>query len=155
MKNIAIFTAILLAGTAVTPAFADDRGGKNNRPSFEELDTNKDGSLSKEEIEARGMGRFAKMDANSDGKLTAEEIVAQAPEGKKDRAERRANRMIKRFDKNEDGAISMDELPRRAGKMFDRIDANSDGKIDKAEFEAAKAKMGGKRGGHRNADKSE
>lgn len=43
---------------------------------------------------------------------------------------------IKRFDKNNDGALQKDELPPRLAQAFDRFDKNNDGKLDRAEVEA-------------------
>jgi len=40
---------------------------------------------------------------------------------------------IKKFDKNNDGVLSKDELPPQMAKGFDRIDRNGDGKLDAAE----------------------
>src|SRR5262245_24581135 len=42
---------------------------------------------------------------------------------------------IKRFDKNNDGALTKDECPPGLAKIFDRFDTNHDGKLDKQEIE--------------------
>src|SRR5262249_791034 len=43
---------------------------------------------------------------------------------------------LKRFDKNQDGFITKDELPQQFARAFDRADANQDGKLDKKEIES-------------------
>ena len=153
MKKIIILTtALALTGMGGVAMAKDHRGG-GKMASFEELDTNNDGQISLEEMQARGAARFAEADANNDGSLSVDEMVANAKEGKEDRAKRRAERMIDRFDENDNGALELSELPRRGGeRMFERVDADNSGGISKEEFEAAKEKRGGRKGGKKNKD---
>ncbi len=78
MKKILLLTAAVLAIQAL-PALAEDggqqKGGKGMR-IFEMQDTDKDGSVSKEEFMKFNEGRFAETDANSDGKVSKEEVKA-------------------------------------------------------------------------------
>lgn len=46
-----------------------------------------------------------------------------------------AEDFIKRFDKNNDGFLTQDEMPARLAGMFDKIDTNGDGKLDQQEVE--------------------
>ena len=69
---------------------------------FDALDTNKDGVISRDEIE-EAVQAFAKLDENKDGKLSRKEM----PE--------RMQRMLDRGDSNKDGALDRDELK----KMFE------------------------------------
>ena len=141
--------AVALTGFAGV-AYAK-KGGHKDRPSFEELDTNADGKITLEEMQARGAARFAETDTNGDGLLSAEEMLAAHDNAK----ERRVNRMIEMRDANGDGQLSMEEMrPKeakeggksRGGRMFERFDTDNDGAVTKAEFDAAVAKHG-KRGG--------
>lgn len=123
---------------------------------FATLDADKDGKITKAEMEAAKAARFAAMDSNSDGKVSAEEMTAAR---EKMRAERQATmmtRMIAKFDTDGDGMLSATEMPTppNGDAMFDRIDTDKDGAISQAEADAAKqmmqermAERGGK-GGH-------
>jgi Ca2+-binding EF-hand superfamily protein len=47
-----------------------------------------------------------------------------------------ADDFIKRFDLNEDGYLTRDELPPRVAALFDQADKNGDGKLDRQEVQA-------------------
>jgi Ca2+-binding EF-hand superfamily protein len=49
--------------------------------------------------------------------------------------------VIKRLDKNGDGALQKDELPPALARAFDRFDKNNDGKLDRGEVEAMMAAL--------------
>ena len=141
-----ILMAALLSGLVVAAGAASADGHRGERPDFATLDLNGDGMLSLEELQNQGEARFAAADTNGDGGLSAEELIAAAGA----RAAERAEQMIERHDENGDGVLQIDEMPRpgdRADRMFDRVDADEDGLISEAEFEAAKDRMGERRGG--------
>jgi hypothetical protein len=78
------YALLILAALAVSaPAFAADEAAAPAAteaaaaPDFAKLDTNADGSLSKEEFEAAKLeGKtFDGVDADKDGKVTAEELA--------------------------------------------------------------------------------
>jgi Ca2+-binding EF-hand superfamily protein len=59
------------------------------------------------------------------------------------------------MDKDQNGKISKDEAEGRFAENFDAFDADADGNVTKEEFSAARAKLGGGRGGRpRNAEAS-
>ncbi|HQL88621.1 MAG TPA: EF-hand domain-containing protein, partial [Lentisphaeria bacterium] len=63
---------------------------------------------------------------------------------------------LARFDKNQDGVVTRDELPAdrpRMAEMFDRLDANKDGKLDQDELKGGRAP--GNRGGERRRHQAE
>lgn len=117
--------------------------------SFEKMDTNDDGYLTKEDRSVRmkkGDGpypdkagkRGAKgdrpdmyedLDSDDDGVLTRDEFTDGA-------VERFDERMAKR-----DPEAMRDKVEERAGAHFDRLDADDDGKVTKDEMDAARAKM--------------
>lgn len=157
MKHILQIAA--LGSLIVVGGMADAHGrkGRLNEMSFEELDVNGDGKLTREDREARGAAMFAKADTDGDGVLSRAEIEAQGAE----RARLRVGKMIERLDTDGDGALSLEEMKagregrkgkRHGGKRgwMKRFDSNGDGAIDKAEFDAAKAKMAERRKTHKN-----
>ncbi|KIC13838.1 EF-hand domain-containing protein [Leisingera sp. ANG-Vp] len=156
MKHVK-FIAVIVAAAGVAAggaALAKGYGHHGPKMSFEEIDADGNGEVTKAELQAMKEARFAKADADGDGKLTLEEMQAHAQE----RANERAAQMLERFDKDGDGALSKDELPqpRRAGKMFDRMDADGSGGISKEEFEEARMHHRGKhRHGNGHGDETE
>lgn len=93
MNAIRLFALLgLFAFTSSAVVAAD--GEKPKRMSPDELDTNKDGALSKEELAAapeRMRGYLLKSDADMDGALSKEELAKAKEESDKRRAEREKN----------------------------------------------------------------
>lgn len=118
---------------------------------FDQLDTNKDGKLSREEMPRgkhgrRGPGRghgeqLAKLDVNKDGRISREEAKADP-------------RLAERFDQmdiNKDGFLDKADrelrMKQHRDAWFAAADTNKDGQLSKAEFDAAKGPMHGPRHG--------
>lgn len=159
MNNTALITALGLAIFAGGAIAANDAGqGKHHRPhhSFEELDSDGDGKLTKGEMEAHMQARFSGADTDGDGALSREELLARVNERQAKRAEKYVDHMLERHDSNGDGALTMDEMKaRHQGKMFARMDADQDGAVTKEEFDAMRDKhKGRKHGGHGAKDKA-
>ncbi|SOD95974.1 EF-hand domain-containing protein [Caenispirillum bisanense] len=111
-----------------------------------QLDTDKDGAVSKAEFQAMHDQRFTALDADKDGTVSQDEFVnadpqamgmgmgpgwnADAmPEAMKDMmAERRAF-MFRGLDADDSRTLTKDELAAHAEPRFEMIDANDDGKI--------------------------
>lgn len=150
---ISTVAALTLTGGAAL-AFGKDRmGGHFGGPrgemfNFEEMDTNADGKITKEEIAAHFKARFDAADTDKDGTLSAEEIVAQRQQQMADRMARQAKHMIVDRDANDDGKLSLEEMqPKQQGKMFDRLDADKDGAISAEEMAQMQNKMQKRMGG--------
>ncbi|MCH9655629.1 MAG: hypothetical protein K0U86_21595 [Planctomycetes bacterium] len=149
----------------------EGRGGPGGRPSFMKmlpiivvLDANKDGEISKEEME-NATAALQKLDKDKNGKLTEDELRPNfgrrggdrrgpggpgnvggrdgdrrgpgGPGGPGNREGFSSESFIKKImdnDKNKDGKLTKEELPERMQSMFDRIDTNKDKEIDKAEL---------------------
>ena len=162
MKRIILLSAA--ASTLIaTPTLAQQvRGGAERgagvtraevetrlRDMFERVDSNRDGFLTKAEVQAfrgvaradrRGNGaerresRFTRLDGNSDGSISRDEFFARGQSGDRAgrgerqslRAERRAARLERRGQR---GGM----MARLGGKRFERIDSNKDGRISLAE----------------------
>lgn len=167
MNRIQIGALLVILGGAVTlTAVADHHGDKQHRgkhgmmPPIEEVDTNADGNITLDELQAHKALRFQSADTNGDGVVSSTEFEAAADARKAEREAKRRDRAFKAMDANADGTITADEHAAfRAERMqarFDRVDENGDGMISEAEREAAKAKRKGKRGhGNRPAPDAE
>ena len=138
--------AVLAAGGV---AIASDHGGWRKhsgermrdmgRKMFEQADTDKDGAVSAAEFGARLEENHLAADRNGDGAVDRAEFVA-AIEARvendrvKRRAGRIADRMLVRFDLDEDGKVTRAEFENRAKKHFALADWNDDGKVEPAEL---------------------
>lgn len=150
-----IVAASLVAGAGAAVADGMKHGRKGGMgpmmPDFSAVDTNGDGKLTQEEMQAHAKARFDAADTNGDGKLSVDELAAAAQKREEERRAKKAARMLERLDANNDGALSFDEMPgqqSRADRMFARMDADGDGAISKEEMDAAAAKFKERRGKH-------
>ncbi|MFY0597698.1 MAG: EF-hand domain-containing protein [Cognatishimia sp.] len=156
MKRAVLISGVTAMALALTAGVASAKGGHGKhgpRVSFEQLDVNGDGQITKDEIAAAATARFNEADTNGDGNLSAEELAAASERAK----EERIAKMIEKRDENGDGVLSQAEMqPKedRTDKMFERMDENGDGVISAEEFEAAKSKRKGKRGDKGKKDES-
>lgn len=97
---------------------------------FRKFDTNKDGLLSQEELEAGRDGVFAAADTSGDGVLTQEEFVENKLAKPR---EIHSKRFIVR-DANGDGSLTPDENKGNIPLIFERLDTNGDGFISREEL---------------------
>lgn len=114
---------------------------------FETLDANKNGVIDRADRELRGKQRrdewFAKADADKDGKLTRAEIDQADVARRAEFQQRMQARMDERFtalDANKDGRLSRDEVKDkgRFAARFDALDTNKDGFLSKDELAAGR-----------------
>ncbi|MEQ8294227.1 MAG: EF-hand domain-containing protein [Roseovarius sp.] len=159
MKNgilMASLSAAILAAAATQGLAASDdsdKGHHGKRPSFEELDANGDGVVSREEMQARMQARFDEADADGDGRITREEMSARMEARASERRERFLNRMFERQDADADGALTLEEMRGdRADRMFAKVDQDGDGNVSREEFDAMKERMHKRHGKHKRGD---
>ncbi len=111
--------------------------------NFDKMDANGDGYVDARDRELRGKQRrdewFASADADKDGKLTRAEIDAADAHRRAQFQQRMQARGAERFaaaDSNKDGRISRDEAKSkpRLAERFDQLDANKDGFLSRDEL---------------------
>jgi Ca2+-binding EF-hand superfamily protein len=113
VKRIFLTLPVLAVLAAVQPAAADR--GPHRRPTFAELDTDGNGTVSEAEFVAplleHASERFTTLDADGNGSVTETEFVAPLVE--------HASEKFAAIDTDDDGAISEAELaaaPRGRGR---------------------------------------
>ena len=150
MTHKVFLTGILIASVSVAAtsavAMGPGFGRSGHQMSFEDLDKDGNGEVTREEMQMRVSDRFSQADTDGDGKLTQEEMVAAA----QSRMQQRVEAMIERFDADGDGAVSFDEMPRpdekRGARMFDLLDSDDSGGISKQEFAEMREHMAERHG---------
>ena len=140
-----------IGGLALTASAQQDRPHHMPGERLEALDTNGDGNISREEVDAVGAERFAAADTNGDGAISTEEFAAAADAMEAQRRAERQARMFEHLDKDSDGVLSSEELSMRVDHMFSRVDKDGDGVVTEAEREDARATMR-ERWGERHGD---
>jgi Ca2+-binding EF-hand superfamily protein len=81
-KNAALFGLLCATLLSISStSFAEDKQSEQPGPppSFEQLDTNGDGQLSKDEVKGPLQNDFDRFDANGDGMLSQDELPAPPP----------------------------------------------------------------------------
>ena len=100
------------------------------KPSrFDEIDTNKDGFVSRDEFTKSEKERFNEFDTNHDGKIDPKEVASSPP--LMERNLRTAERMTKQWDANGDGVVTREEFDKSAQDRFDKQDKDKTGKLAK------------------------
>jgi Ca2+-binding EF-hand superfamily protein len=142
-------------------------------PVMVALDTERDGVLSEEEIDA-AVSALKKLDQDSDGRIITAELLAfmQGPvrdgEGNRLPRPRRGpgeegtdsasdNPLVERFmrhDQNMDGKVSKEDLPRAMQRSFERYDADGDGSLTAEEIAQSSGRTPSRTRGRRGSDNS-
>ena len=168
MKTKLIIAAVVagLAATSVSAAGfgrGDDAGRMGGRMmqapmEFASLDTDGDGVLTLEELQAMPAAKFAEADTDGSGTLSQDEVATMVTAQMEQMAANRAQMMIAERDTDGDGLLSAEELQPKNGQglamMFARLDADADGTVTAEEFQTAQAQMAQRmqRGGEGHGD---
>ncbi len=114
-------------------------GAKSDQmmPMFGMMDENKDGKLSRDEVQKGVDKMFADADANKDGVITKDEMQSHHKR-MHDKMHAKVQEQLKAADKDGDGALSRVEVDGAGMQMlsrnFDKIDRNKDGKLTNDEL---------------------
>ena len=135
---------LTVAGTSVAQRM--QRGGMGmigamgGEQLLREVDTDRDGRMTQAEIDSAVNARFARFDADSNGRLSLDEFAAlwadvtrpaavrafqfMDPNGDggvtKAEVDEKTSRLVQRFDRNGDGALSMQDRGGRGGQDRNR-----------------------------------
>lgn len=144
LLSAAIAATLVLTSAAAlqaAPEGAVDRTAvdrtKARETAFNRMDTNKDGSLSREEMNAAATRRAARLDADKDGKVSRAEFVSVG----KATAKREAR--FTKLDKAGVGTLPLERFVAVHLRRLDRMDANKDGVISRAEYVSFRPKKAG------------
>ena len=145
-KTIAVLCMTALVVPLAVPAFAD-RGGDDGKRGFhrmgermfEKADTNSDGAITLDEVNARMQERLGAADGDGDSSVSKAEIIAAIESNAEHRRARRysgtiADRLVYHLDVDDNGSVTLAEVQNRAGKLFALMDFNDDGRIEKAKI---------------------
>lgn len=152
-----ILAALALAALTGSAALAERMpmmgegmmGGPEGAFDFAAVDADKDGKITRAEMDAHRAAEVTAVDADRDGKLSATELQAMILARMTARATAMATAMMTGMDQDGDGLLTAAELAVRPGPamLFDRADADGDGAVTEAEIAALRDDMGGHMGG--------
>ncbi len=94
-------------------------------PRAADLDADRDGRVTRAEVEAFAARHVQQLDADADGVISEADLRAMEER----RRERRMHRRLKAADANGDGVVSVDEFRDRMVERMMKRDANDDGEI--------------------------
>ena len=104
---------------------------------FDDVDTNGDGYLSREELDTERMARFLSLDRNGDGMVDRSELMVGPGHGAKGYTAEQTQAVLAAYDHDGDGIITTQEVEEAIARLniFEGLDVNKDGKLDRAEAE--------------------
>ncbi len=119
--------------------------GMGRMPMFDfaQLDANKDGKITAEELNQQRADRAKSLDADGNGTISLEEYTAFFRAQREAIQTARDTARFKALDADGNGQLSVAELIVRPMpmRMIERMDANNDGAVTQEEFDAAKARF--------------
>ncbi|MDE0521709.1 MAG: calcium-binding protein [Boseongicola sp.] len=144
--SILVAAALIATGSGAALALETAKG----RMTFEHLDVDGSGEITREDLEMLPGARFAEMDADDSGDISEAEFVAAAQA----RAGEAAARMFALLDADGDGVLNQDALAARGhrdGRLrgIMRLDSDDSGGVSAEEFEDGMERFARRHRGHR------
>jgi Ca2+-binding EF-hand superfamily protein len=135
-----LLSGLASAGEGAPPSGADAQARREALVNhfFERMDANKDGQITRLEVELAGKSMFAKLDRNGDGEITKEEAESGARAVRKEELATH----FKTLDANRDGRLTLEESKLPAA-FFDRLDKDKDHNLSADEFQDMPEMNGG------------
>jgi Ca2+-binding EF-hand superfamily protein len=148
LLNTLVIAALGAGLTLSLPALANhDSMGEHckmhTKKTFEEADTDKDGTLDKAEAKTMCDKNFEKMDTDKDGTVSKDEMKACGEDmggmhhhdKKSDAKHEKRSKEFSAADTDADGTLTKDEAKKlpKVSKNFDAIDTDKDGTVDREE----------------------
>ena len=146
MKKYLPLALILLSAVpalaAPDPEPASPRPARSATSGVMRYDANKDGFVDRTEWTEGQEARFRQLDTDKDGKLSKDEMFARTPAGPgnvlpSDRQLERQEAFFRQLDRDRDGFVSKAEFMAQADRNFARCDSDKDGRINTAECRQA------------------
>lgn len=134
MNTKTIILALVASSVLAAPVLAQEKSQNN-------IDKSAQHTLAHKERGPIDLAKFTRMDelkaadTNKDGILSREEIEAHA---QKMMIKRAADRMEHRLDVNGDGKLSLEAIEKHRTERFAELDKNKDGKLDRSELKHGK-----------------
>ncbi len=119
-KITALFFCAVLFGSFFVLAQAADL--EVIKPEFQEMDINKDGFVTSDEIQAYQAKKFEELDKDSNGAIDSGELAADK------------TKMFASADKDKNGKITKEEAGSQFSEYFKQMDKNKDEKVSEAEY---------------------
>ncbi len=123
----------------IAPAAAQLRERPIGEDWFSRADANHDGVVTRAEYQAYRLDLFGRLDRNGDAMVSPADFPRLASAGPK--LYRRLTQVLEEADRNNDGAVSREELNASPMRFFERLDTDHDGKVTAAEAAAFRNKM--------------
>jgi len=144
-KILPLILILLAAGPAVAAPgdeTAPPRPARSSNSGIMRYDSNKDGFVDRTEWTAGQEARFKQLDADKDGKLSKDELFSHTRQAAgtvlpNDRTLERQDSFFRRMDSDRDGTISKTEFMGQADRNFARCDTDKDGRTNTAECRQA------------------
>jgi Ca2+-binding EF-hand superfamily protein len=127
--------------------YVQTRRADHREKRFEGMDSDKNGSISKEEWlaaqQARAERKFQRMDKDSNGSISTEEYQSCNHKGKhkhghKHKGGKFSARIFSHMDTNGDGVVTQDESHAAWTNWYKKLDANGDGTVTADEIAKAR-----------------